>query len=260
MQTKGQWATYTVCSQTLFTHGSYLGDTASLSVHEAGPSRPCGGKDTTTQRARTTPSAGQPRITRTPMDIMRWGRSVLPRRQSSSRELGSGLRVPPPQSTPPSAAGSGQLGMSGCRLRIPRPSLPQLAWALRDEPGVVPPSQASCLHVPVPRIRGQGNQGASVFRVCSRGLLSKINTRSSISTIQGGLMSQRGPSHHRWFGLFCFLLELARRGSEKAASCLEHPPAPLHLQSFWAPKVRSPTLRGPTRGRSPGDMLTLSWD
>lgn len=61
-------------------------------------------------------------------------------------------------------------------------------------------------------------------------------------------------------GCFVFLLELARRGSEKAAGRLEHLPTPLHLQPFWAPKVRSPTLRGPTRGRSPRDTLTLSWD
>lgn len=50
---------YTMCSQTPFTHGSYLGDTASLSIHEAGPRGCVGGKGSTTQRARNPPQGRQ---------------------------------------------------------------------------------------------------------------------------------------------------------------------------------------------------------
>ena len=108
------------------------------------------------------------------------------------------------------------------------------------------------------RARGPGSKGVLFAR---GGCYLRSTPAAPISTVEGGLVSQQGPGHHRRFG-FClfFLLGLARRGSGKAAGRLEHLPTSLHLQPFWAPKVRSPTLRGLTRGRSPGDTLTLSWD
>lgn len=165
---------YTMCSQTPFTHGSYLGDTASLSIHEAGPSRPGGGKGSTTQRARNPPRGRQ----------VPPGLGVIRRHPHSRRDLqttpGPGLPVPRLGPRPLPQLGVGGGALPGRRLPGPQPSLPSPArlgsagctW------GGFPP-QASFLHFPVPRISGRGNQAARVFCVCSRGLLSKINTRSS---------------------------------------------------------------------------------
>lgn len=163
---------YTMCSQTPFTHGSYLGDTASLSIHEAGPSRPGRGKGSTTQRARN-PRRGR----QVPP-----GLGVIRTPDGTSRELraGPGLLVPPLGPWPLPQLGVGGGALPGCRLPCPLPSLPSPArlgsvgctWG-----GF--PARASFLHFPVPRISGRGNRAARVFCVCSRGLLSKINTRSS---------------------------------------------------------------------------------
>lgn len=155
---------YTMCSQTPFTHGSYLGDTASLSIHEAGPSRPGGGKGSTTQRARNPPRGRQ----------VPPGLGVIRTPDGTSRQLRGRSR-----SAAPSTAGGGRRGTS--RAPPPRPSAlpsPARLGSAGCTWGGFPP-QASFLHFPVPRISGRGNQAARVFCVCSRGLLSKINTRSS---------------------------------------------------------------------------------
>ena len=255
---------YPVCSQTPFTHGSYLGDAASLSVHEAvrweGHHHPAGEdrSEVLTDRCRPASrylhsnghhelgkvspspetvllqrtrvrSACAPSSVRAPFHSWRWAAGYV--------------RAPPPH---PSALLSFPNSPGLCGMN--------LGWL------PPPPRRPPVCTFLFPGSKGKGTkeQACSVF---ARGGCYLRSTPTAPSPPYRETMSQQGPSHHRWFGLFCFfLLELARRGSEKAASCLEHPPAPLHLQPFWAPKVGSPTLGGPTRGRSPGDTLTLSWD
>lgn len=107
---------YTMCSQAPFTHGSYLGDTASLSIPRAGP-RGVWGEGSTTQRAKE-PSS---RADRCPP-----GLGVIPHSERDlQRTPGPGLLVPPlgPWLLP-------QLGV-GAASRPSALRLPQLAWALR---------------------------------------------------------------------------------------------------------------------------------
>ena len=178
---------YPVCSQTPFTHGSYLGDAASLSVHEAvrweGHHHPAGEDRSEVLTDRCRPASRYPhsnghhelgKVSPSPETVLLQRTRVRSACAPSSvrapfhswRWAAGYVRAPPPH---PSAL----------------PSFPNLPGLCGMNLGWSPPPQASCLHFPVPRIQGQGNQGASVFCVCSRGLLSKINTHSSISTIQG---------------------------------------------------------------------------
>lgn len=163
-----------------------------------------------------------------------------------------------PRLLPQLAVGSGVcLGAASLSLGPLFPNSPGLCGMSL---GWFPPLRPPVCTFLFPGSEGEGTreQACSVFALGGCYLRSTPAAPSppyrEASCRSGGLVTIDG------LGCFVFLLELARRGSEKAASCLEHPPAPLHLQSFWAPKVRSPTLRGPTKGRSPGDMLTLSWD
>ena len=161
-----------------FTHGRYLGDAASLSVHEAGPSRPCGRKGSTTQRAgnalrgRQT-GAGWPQRHPHSDGNHELGRPVLPWRHSPPPEnsgAGSACALPSPRPLPQQGVGGGVLpGRS-----LPGPSaLPSFP----SSPGLCTRRPPFCTFLfPGSEGKGTREQGCSV---CSRGLLSKINTRSS---------------------------------------------------------------------------------
>lgn len=121
---------------------------------------------------REAPPSGQGTLRRADRCRLASASSALP--TGPPENSGAGSACAPSRSVAPSTAGG------GCRLPGPQPSLPSPArlgsagctW------GGFPP-QAAFLHFPVPRISGRGNQAARVFCVCSQGLLSKINTRSS---------------------------------------------------------------------------------
>lgn len=167
---------YTLSSQVPFTQGRYLGDATSLSVHKAGPSRPCGGKGSTTQRAGTALQGRQVQaglsVICTPTGIMSWGRPVLPWRHSPPENSGAGSACVPLSVRAPFPAGGGRWGTSWAPPPRPLrpPFLPQL-------PGLCTRRPPFCTFL-FPGSEGEGTreQGCSV---CSRGLLSKINTRSS---------------------------------------------------------------------------------
>lgn len=173
---------------------------------------------------------------------------------------------------PPDNSGAGlgprplpQLGVGGGALpgrRLPGPQLflPQLAWALQGVPGVVSHRRPPFCTFPFPGSAGAGTrqQGCSVFAL--GGCYLRSTPAAPISTVEGGLVSQQGPGHHRHFGVFGFFAGVGKERLWKSCWPSQTSLQPTPPSAFWAPKVRSPTLRGLTRGRSPGDMLTLSWD
>ena len=136
-------------------------------------------------------------VIRTPTGIMSWegqsfpGDTVLLR-----RTLGPGLRVPcPVPPLPQQGVGGGVLP----RRSLPGPSaLPSFP----SSPGLCTRRPPFCTFL-FPGSEGEGTREQG-YSVCSRGCYLRSTPAAPVSTVEGGLMSQQGPGHHRRFG-FCFL-------------------------------------------------------
>lgn len=137
-------------------------------------------------------------VIRTPTGIMSWegqsfpGDTVLLR-----RTLGPGLRVPCPVRAPFHSRGWAAGYFPGAASPAPPPSLPSPARLGSAPAGLL--SALSCSQDQ--RARGPGSKGVLFAR---GGCYLRSTPAAPVSTVEGGLMSQQGPGHHRRFG-FCFL-------------------------------------------------------